>query len=278
MRGFELDGEMTADKPIRHAWLRALGSKDMPASIELSDGEYKHVRTFKHDFFAATGLYAGPSGKVVLKMGRLVSLFGLPMRWLGRWLIERELANYQAVDDLEGVPKCLGRWNDTGLVHVFVEGHPLQRHERVGDDFFPELERLIDELHGRDMAYVDLEKRENILVGEDGSGFLIDFQISWRWSKWRSERRGLQRIMPDFLGRLVLKKLQAGDRYHLIKHRRRHRPDTMTDEQLRASYRKSVFIVLHRWLSRPFTLTRRGILKLLTGRSRSPKQEGPEFM
>ena len=154
----------------------------MPERITLRDGDYKHLRTWKHDFFAATGLYEGPSGRVVLKLGRTASLLGIPASWIGRLLCDRELDVYQAVDDLAGVPRCLGRWGQTGLVHIFVEGHPLQQREPVNDEFFPRIERLIGELHRRDIAYVDLEKRENILVDAEGRPCLIDFQISWKWA------------------------------------------------------------------------------------------------
>jgi len=268
-----------AERSLRHAWLRALGCDEMPGRITLADGEYSHVRTFKHDFFAATGLYEGPSGRVVLKIGRLASLFGLPMSWLGGLLAERERVIYRAVHDLAGVPRYLGRWGRTGLVHVYVEGHPLQQNERVDKDFFPQLERLLAEMHGRGVAYVDLEKRENILVDPEGRPWLIDFQISWRWPAGGNGRaRGLGRLLPAELGRYILARLQDGDRYHVLKHRRRHRPLGMTPDQLAASYRSGLYIHLHRRLFRPFTLLRRGILKLLTGRSRSPKQDGPEFL
>lgn len=271
------DGMSSGKKPMRHHWLRALGREEMPEQITLDDGQYSHLRTFKHDFFAATGLYEGPSGRVVLKIGRRVPAFGLPLAWIGRRLADREMELYRQVDDLAGVPKCLGRWSDTGFAHAYVEGHPLQRHEWVSDEFFGRLREMIDELHRRDIAYVDLEKRENILVDDDGRPCLIDFQISWQWPK-SGERRGFKRLVPDWMGRFILARLQNGDRYHLLKHQRRHRPDTLTPEQLEASRRGGLGITLHRLVARPLTLLRRRILKWLTGRSRSPKQDGPEFL
>jgi len=249
----------------------------MPEEITLDDGRYNHLRTFKHDFFAATGLYDGPSGRIILKIGRTVPAFGLPLAWIGRRLADREVTLYQQVDDLAGVPKCLGRWSDTGFAHAYVEGHPLQRHEWVNDGFFSQLSALIDELHRRDIAYVDLEKRENILVDDRGHPCLIDFQISWQWPK-TGKRGGLKGLIPGWLGRFILARLQSGDRYHLLKHQRRHRPDTLTPEQLAASRRGGPGITLHRLVARPLTLLRRRILKWLTGRSRSPKQDGPEFL
>jgi len=263
---------------LKHAWLRALGPADLPAGLELADGTYTHLRTYKHDFFAATGLYEGPSGKVILKMGRTASLFGLPMTWLGRRLTERELAVYRELQGVPGVPRCYDLWATTGLVHAFIEGHPLQRNERVNDEFFDRLGQVIDEIHSRRIAYVDLEKRENILVDADGRPALIDFQISWWWPTDRSRKPGLGRILPNALGRRILAKLQAADLYHLLKHRRRHRPDLLTPEQIRQSYRCGPLVRIHRVVARPFTALRRAILKALTGRWRSPKQDGPEFL
>lgn len=267
------------DKRLRHGWLRALGRAEMPERITLHDGDYVHLRTWKHDFFAATGLYEGPSGRVVLKLGRTAGLLGIPASWIGRLLCDRELDVYRAVGDLPGVPRCFGTWGETGLVHAFVDGHPLQRQERVNDEFFPRLERLIEELHRRDIAYVDLEKRENILVDVEGRPSLIDFQISWRWPSGNAGgRRGLKRLIPDELGRYFLKRFQEGDHYHLLKHRRRHRPDTLTPGQIEASYRRGFWHRVHGRVSRPLTLLRRSVLKMLTGRWRSLKQDGPEFI
>lgn len=268
---------------VRHAWLRALGARDLPGQIELADGAYQHVRTFKHDFFAATGLYEGPGGRIILKLGRTQSLLGLPMTWLGRWAADRETDLYQIAQGVSGIPACLGRVGPTGFAHAYVEGHPLQRGERVNDAFFPQLEQLLDALHARGMAYVDLEKRENILVGDDGRPWLIDFQISYPGPGLDASitRRGpgaLHRRLPCGLRRLVLAKLQRADRYHLLKHWRRHRPDQLTPEQVAASYEIGILIRLHRLVSRPFTLIRRSALRLLTGRWRSAKQDGPEFV
>lgn len=273
-----LYGLTMMDGRQRHSWLRALGRADMPERVVLDGAEYRHARTYKHDFFAATGLYESDSGRAVLKLGRAAPLFGLPMVWLGRWLTGRELAVYRALNGVEGVPACLGSWGTTGLAHVFVEGHPLQRREWVDDEFFPRLQRLLDELHRRGIAYADLEKRENILVDARGKPALIDFQIAWWWTaEGFTHGRWWQWWMPDWLGRFILHKLQAADRYHLLKHHRRHRPDCLTPEQIRISYRRGSFVEVHRRLFRPLTLVRRAILKCLTGQSRSPKQDGPAF-
>lgn len=225
---------------------------------------FTHLRTFKHDFFAATGLYEGPGnkgGEVIYKVSRRGPL--------GRWLARREFEHYERVHDLAGIPRALGRVGNTGFVHEFVPGHPLQAREPVPDEFFTQLRALIESVHTRDTAYADLEKRENILVTDEGKPALIDFQISWYWPTSR---------FPAFFGRAVLKKLQAADLYHLQKHRRRHRPDQMTEAEIAASRRLPRAIRLMRALWWPVRTIRRTGLRLLTGKSHSPKQDGPEFV
>jgi hypothetical protein len=232
--------------------LRALGRSEMPERVEAGGAVYTIIDVFKHDFFAATGLYGGPTGRAVLKVGRRADFLGLPMAWAGRFLAGREANIYERLHDLEGVPRFLGRVGRDGLLHEFVPGHPLHKGEAVGDDFFPRLRSLIGRIHAREMAYVDLEKCGNILVGDDGRPYLIDFQISWYWPA----RRG-GRLAPV---RWIRQILQTSDLYHLLKHQRRTRPDQLSEEEFARSYEPPIYIGLHRYLARPFTLLRRRTL------------------
>lgn len=241
-----------ASKP-RFPWLYALAEGRLPARVTCAGRSYGLVQTFKHDFFAATGLYDGPDGPVVLKMGRQSPLFGLPMRWLGRALAAREAWFYSRLDDLPGVPRFLGRVGDTGLLHAFVPGHPLGRDEGVRDSFFVRLAVLLRALHARGMAYVDLNKRQNILVGDDGNPYLIDFQVSLS-------------VPPVGWGRIwplawLLRRFQQADVYHCLKHKRRLRPDQLTEDERRIVERVSIWIRLHRLIARPIIQVRRRVLR-----------------
>lgn len=261
-----------------HAWLQALGRSGPPQRFEFEGESYALERVYKHDFYAATALYRGDRGRVVLKIGRTAPFLFVPLAWLGRALAEREARMYRLVDDLEGVPRFLGTWSTTGIVHDFVAGHPLQPKERVADDFFDRLQTLLTRVHERDIAYADLEKRENILVDEEGHPALIDFQISWHWPEPGGPPAGWLRWLPHGLGRRMLKSLQNSDRYHLQKHRRRHRRDQMSALEIERSYELSRGIRWHRRFSDPIRRARRALLQRLTGRVRSPKQDGPEFL
>ncbi|MBN1342458.1 MAG: hypothetical protein JXQ73_07245 [Phycisphaerae bacterium] len=243
---------MTLRKHLQHA-IRALGADDLPKEITIAGVTYRRASVFKHDFFAATGLYQGPPGKIVLKLGRQARFLGLPLAWIGRLLVGHEARLYRLLDGIEGIPRFTGLWRDNAFAHEYVEGHQLTKAEKVNDEFFDRLTALIEELHRRDVAYVDMEKRENVLVGDDGRPYLIDFQISWHLPANRGGN--------TWPARLILKVLQDADSYHLLKHRRRQRPDQLTPEQWQASYEPPLSISWHRRLFRPFTKVRRKALR-----------------
>jgi hypothetical protein len=241
-------------------WLRALGRQsDLPSDILVNGIRYHRLTTFKHDFFAATGLYEGASGKVVLKIGRQASFYGIPMAWIGHSLTKHEARLYQIAESVDGVPAFVGRWGPTGLVHQFIEGRPLAKGDQVDDDFFPRLTAMLDHMHARNVAYVDLEKRENILLGTDGRPYLIDFQISWHVPDNRGGR--------TWVARTILEVLQQSDRYHLLKHWRRLRPDQLEGNVVARSYAPPFWIRWHRAVFRPLTLLRRQMLVWLGART-----------
>ncbi len=241
----------------RHRWLYALPDCALPAQVELEGRSYALESTFKHDFFAATGLYRdrADGSLAVLKIGRQSSLFGLPLRWIGRFLARRESAIYERMHDLRGVPRFLGRVGDTGFLHAYVPGRPLERSDVVRDAFFDELAQLLAALHARGLAYVDLNKRQNVLLCDDGTPYLIDFQISLLLPAV-----GWRRLWPV---QALLARFQKEDWYHFLKHKRRLRPDLLTPDEAARVARISFWIRLHRLVARPLTLVRRALLRRL---------------
>jgi hypothetical protein len=251
-------GHEPRTEPAAPSWLRALGDQPVPSTLTVAGTCYRLERVFKHDFFAATALYRGEGGKLVLKAGRSASLFGLPLDWIGRWLCAHEMRLYGLVAGIAGVPRLAGRWGRTGLLHEYVEGRPLSRSERVDDRFFHRLATIVSQMHDRGIAYVDLEKPENIILGVDGHPYLIDFQISWHLP---ANRGG-----GTWPARWLLQILQAADRYHLAKHWRRLRPDQLASGEAGVSTRPPFWIRWHRAVFRPITLLRRQILVWLGAR------------
>lgn len=171
----------------RPPMLRAMGTQDPPAEIVVAGRVFRFVENYKHDTWAATSLYVDDSGhKIVCKINRYGWLFGIPTRCLGRWLARRELGFLESLAGVTGIPRAYrvdsvnGKCLTTAAAHDFVEGKPLSQLTEVPLQFFERLRELLGELHSRGIAYVDLHKHENILVGDDGNPHLVDFQISFR--------------------------------------------------------------------------------------------------
>jgi hypothetical protein len=265
MRDVDIDAiDRPPARPDRVAYsMRALGKSGLPREFTLNGTIYRLLRTVKHDFFAATAFYRDDAtGRtVVLKAGRTGDFAGVPLLWLGRWLCRRELRFYTRLADVPNVPAVLGTVGPTGFVHDFVPGRPLEKHMPVPDTFFDELTRLLRELHRRGLAYGDTNKPQNILLGDDGRPHLIDFQISY-------DERDFDRPGLRTLNRWLLRRVQREDFYHVLKHKRRIRPDQMTAEETETATRQSALIRLHRFLFKPYFAIRRRTFKRLreTGR------------
>ena len=100
------------------------------------------------------------------------------------------------------------------------------------------------------MVYLDLNKRDNIIVGEDGKAHLIDFQISVYIDD--------SKLFGKFW-RKVRRRLQKEDRYHLCKHKRKFSPEYIADPETQV-IRPSFLIRFHRFFATPFRKIRRAFL------------------
>ncbi|MFN3188916.1 MAG: hypothetical protein ACE361_00205 [Aureliella sp.] len=267
----------------RPNWLRALGKEEPPETIFVDQVEYKLVEVYKHDSWAATAQYSAAQcseartgvmtgqpkacQKIICKFNRRSSFFGLPLGWIGRALANREASAYKALSDLTAIPSALGTVCSDGrrlrnaFAHQYVEGHPLGENESPSDQFFPELKRILHTMHEHGIVYMDLHKRENILVGEDGLPKLVDFQISFQ-----HRPQGLLRRVP---GRWLRDLLRNSDMFCFEKHVRRLRPDQAEALSVPTSLDPPWWIRAHRIIAVPFRQTRRQLLSWLRVRDRS---------
>ncbi len=133
--------------------------------------------------------------------------------------------------------------------------------------FFAELERCLKEIHRRGVAYMDFHKRENIVVGDDGNPYLVDFQVSYlaRPRSW---------FWP---ARWLLSLFQAGDRYHLIKHKLRNCDLDWHEAQAIIARHRPFWLRLHRVAAVPLRTLRRRLLVLLRIRTGSGRAQSEHF-
>ena len=193
--------------------------------------------------------------RVVLKLGRHSDFLGLPLRWLGRAICRHETDTLRHLQKLSQIPRLLDEYGDTGFVYEYIEGRSLDENPDLPDDFFDRLEELLKQIHLCRVAYIDLNKRGNVLLGRDNLPHLIDFQIACYIPRLFRPLR----ILTDGLLRL----LQKEDFYHLNKHKRRLSRHLMDIEQIHASRQKSPLIKYHRSIARPLTRLRRRVLYFL---------------
>lgn len=261
----------------RPAVFRALGKDDPPETVQIRNQTYRLVEVLKHDSWAATALYEGGSGKVICKFNRRQSIFLFPMKWLGWILARREERILRRLGDLPNIPQWSGHVYSRGkrlyhaVAHAYVEGRPLSRDEHLDDDFFPALKALLAEMHHRNLAYVDLHKLENVLVGEDGRPYLIDFQISAALPRWWPANAWPMRM--------ILRILQKSDDYHLQKMHARCRPDQAEVSTLQMRETRPWYIRFHRLFARPWRAFRRKLLVILrvrSGQGRAASEQVPE--
>ncbi len=263
----------------RPAWLRALGHADPPPEVTIGDRRWSLERIIKHDSWAATAIYweiddasgassAAPTRRQVVKFNRVQPLGIFPLRWLGRRLASREAWMYER---LAGVPGIVAGHRDVfaagcrlphAVAHDFIEGHPLRWHDRPGPEFFESLHQTLLAIHARGIAYVDLNKWENIIVDPAGQPHLIDFQISL----------SLPRIGP--LSSL-LRVFQRCDLYHLSKHASRVCPQHFSRDHFAP---QPWWILLHRRIAEPFRAFRRSLLVRLGVRRGAGKPQSEQFI
>jgi hypothetical protein len=258
--------------------LRALGNADPPLRVQIGGICCQRRDVLKHDSWAATAVYAADDGRqFICKFNRQQSLLGLPMRWLGRFLARRETYFLRALGDLPNVPNSAGEVvvEDQALPNAvarhYIAGHPLAVKERVGDEFFPRLKALLAQLHLRGIAYVDLHKRENVIVGDDGQPYLIDFQIS--------QALGSRLPLVGGLMAMLMHILQRSDCYHLDKMHWRSRPDQFPPGGWDIGAQRPWWIRIYRLVGVPLRTCRRWMLVRLgvrSGRGKPTSEHFPE--
>ncbi|MDB4533871.1 hypothetical protein N9242_03295 [Vicingaceae bacterium] len=257
----------------RPALFRALGGRDLPEQVQVDGATYCRVKEFKHDSWAATALYEnGNNERIVCKFNRTQSVFGFPLIGVGWLLARRENKMFARLRDVANVPAGCGgvilhgkRLSNVSA-HQFIEGETLRIGTSVGDSFFDELDCVLRQLHRRNIAYVDLHKCENVIVGKDGKPYLIDFQISLY-------------LPPIWPLTAIMRVFQQCDLYHVAKMKLRVRAGTLNVGWKELEEIRPWWIRIHRIIGVPFRQVRRKLFVLLGIRSKegaASSEQNPE--
>lgn len=98
--------------------------------------------------------------------------------WIARRLLARERRALRALAGLAGIPRERDGGTAKVLVREWVAGVPLSRAGSLPVDFFENLDALVAAIHARGVCHNDLHKEANVLLGDDGFPWLIDFQLA----------------------------------------------------------------------------------------------------
>jgi len=231
-------------------------SRHYPDQLQIDGQTYSVEKILKEDFYSVNVLYKcnGTNIRYVLKLSDFRFIFGKLLRPLAMFMSWREHRVYSKVAGIEGVPPLGPRFGSRGYFHQYIAGKTLFEVRKSGDElpptFFEDLRRTIDAIHKLDICYVDLNKLGNMICGDDGRAYLIDYQISLELPKFAS----LSKLTKN-----LYEQLQREDLYHLYKHKSRFHPHLMTDEEKCLAKKSTFNQVYDRLIGRPWRWFKRSI-------------------
>ncbi|MBI3802855.1 MAG: hypothetical protein HY282_03745 [Nitrospirae bacterium] len=144
----------------------------------------------------------------------------------------RERLIYQKLGGLKGIPPYIGAIDRYAIAVGYIPGRnasELQPGE-LTPRFFEKLRALIDSVHDRGIVLCDLRNIKNVVLGDDGEPYLIDFATAFgRGGRFNFLKNGIYRLFhqDDLLGIAKLKHNRA--------------PHLLTEEEQQA-LEKGVFL------------------------------------
>jgi serine/threonine protein kinase len=141
----------------------------------------------------------------------------------GRFLVWREERAYKKLKDIRGVPNSFRVIDGLALVMERIPGRDLKKVKRemqIPESFFDELKNLVDDFHKKGIAHCDLKKATNILMGNDGLPYIIDWGASISKNEFRF-----------FPLNLIYRRFVLDDQMAVIKLKLRYTPHAVKSEE-----------------------------------------------
>jgi len=224
-----------------------------PEQLHIGETAYSIEKILKEDFFSVNILYRSAKGqRHVLKLSDFRFILGVFLRPLAALMSQHEYRIYQRLAGIEGIPTLGSRYGSRGYFHKYVDGKTLAEWGRgspLPDDFFDRLGAIVRQIHARRIFYADLNKRGNIIVGNDDKPHLIDFQIGMHFPRLQG-RLGV-------LSERLFEKLTREDVYHLYKLKRHFQPERLTAVESQLAQRSALGRGFNRFFGKPFRRVKR---------------------
>ena len=138
----------------------------------------------------------------------------------GRMMVRRELRAYRLLQEVDGIPRLIGRIDSLAFALEFIEGHDLSHFRRgeVPSGFFRELLALVGSIHQAGVAQGDLHHRD-VLIGPANRPYLVDFSTA----VFRPVSEGVQARL--------FRAACASDRRAVLKLTHRHDPKALSEQE-----------------------------------------------
>ena len=96
---------------------------------------------------------------------------------VGPILIRREFGALRNLIGVNGIPQLIGKLDRYAVALEHVPGKSLEHIKPgvLGQDFYSNLRKVIDNMHKRGVAHCDLRSRGNVMLGDDRMPYVIDF-------------------------------------------------------------------------------------------------------
>ena len=141
----------------------------------------------------------------------------------GRFLVWREQRAYKKLKDISGVPNSFRVIDGLALVMEKIPGRDLKKVKtemQIPESFFDALKNIVDDFHRKGIAHCDLKKATNILMGNDGLPYIIDWGASISKKEFRF-----------FPLNLIYRRFILDDQMAVIKLKLRYTPHAVKSEE-----------------------------------------------
>ncbi len=148
---------------------------------------------------------------------------------VGRFLVWREERTYRKLAGIKGIPKLYGTIDGLALVIEFIAGKNLgkiKKSDKLPSSFFDFLDNTVRTIHDLGIVHCDLKKASNIILGEDGFPYIIDWAASIHKDEFD---------IPIL--KLIYERFRIDDELAIIKHKLKYAPYLVTKrERIRYNY------------------------------------------
>jgi RIO-like serine/threonine protein kinase len=141
----------------------------------------------------------------------------------GRFLTWREKKAYRKLKGMQGIPVLYGAMKGPALVMEKIHGKSLNTAHQAGgipQEFYAALVSLLDAIHNAGLAHCDLKREPNIIMGDDGKPYIVDWSASISKSEFG--------IFPLSL---IFKRFVRDDLNAVVKIKLKYNPELVTTEE-----------------------------------------------